>query len=179
MLTVNEAKKKRVCRICEEDFQTGGNFILNYGEWQHILVTVGKKLRNQDIVYTNGVKRAHKDCIDSTALRYNDNKPQTSYILHYPKVIELLARILEVGEVKYEKFNWKKGGNTDQSYIDAALRHMLKFINKDDPFDEEYGTHHLGHAIWNLMTLIELNGHEIMDEEKFTKALKELKDDKS
>jgi len=109
------------------------------------------------------------------ALRHNSNKPQTSYILHFPKVIELLARIMEVGEVKYAKFNWKKGGNTDQSYMDAALRHMLKFT-AGDVFDEEYGTHHLGHAIWNLMALVELNGHKVMDTDKYNKALTELKD---
>ncbi|KKK94374.1 hypothetical protein LCGC14_2683520 [marine sediment metagenome] len=107
------------------------------------------------------------------ALRHNKNKPPSSYILHYPKVIEVIARILEAGEVKYKRLNWKIGGNTDESYLDAAIRHMSKFVN-GDPFDEEYGTHHLGHAIWNLMTLFELNGHEIMDSVKFNKALKDL-----
>lgn len=108
---------------------------------------------------------------NKTALRHNKGKPPSSYILHYPKVTEVTARILEVGEVKYEKLNWKKGGNSDESYLDAAIRHMEKFVN-GEPFDEELGTHHIGHAIWNLMTMFELNGHEIMDPVKFNKALK-------
>lgn len=109
------------------------------------------------------------------ALRYNQGKPSSWYILHYPKVIEVIARILEVGEVKYEKMNWKKGGNPDEDYLGACIRHLCKFVNNPDPFDEEYGTNHLGHAIWNLMTLMELNGHPIMDSVKFNKAIKRLK----
>ncbi len=108
------------------------------------------------------------------ALRYNKDKPKSSYILHYSKVIEVIARILEVGEIKYEPFNWKKGGNTDESYLNAAIRHMEKFVN-GETFDREYGTHHLGHAIWNLMTMFELNDHEVLDLVKYNKAIKKLK----
>lgn len=108
------------------------------------------------------------------ALRYNETKPKVDYILHYPRAIELIARILEIGEIKYAPLNWKKGGNTNESYLAAALRHMLKFVD-GEIFDKEYGTHHIGHAIWNLMTMFELNGHEIIDSEEFTKAFKRLK----
>lgn len=108
------------------------------------------------------------------ALRFNKTKPKVDYILHYPKVIKVLARILEIGEVKYAPFNWKKGGNTDASYLAAALRHMLDFVN-GEPFDKEYATHHIGHAIWNLMTMFELNDHKIMDKKKFKKAFKRLR----
>ncbi len=109
------------------------------------------------------------------ALRFNKGKPKVSYMLHYPKVAEVIGRILEVGEVKYEPLNWKKGGNTDESYLDAAIRHLFKFVN-GEPFDNEYGTHHLGHAIWNLMTMFELNIHEVMDVDKFNEAIKKLKE---
>jgi hypothetical protein len=112
------------------------------------------------------------------ALRYNSGKPMCSYILHYRRFIELISRILEVGEVKYARLNWKKGGNTDDSYLDATIRHLTKFVNGEE-FDEEYGTSHLGHAAWNLMTMFELNDHEIMDTDKFNKALKLLKEAKS
>lgn len=134
----------------------------------------------KDLCYSNGLRRAHKDCVENygDALRYNSGKPQLRYILHYPKTIELLARVLEGGAAKYEEMNWKKGGNTDDSYIDAAMRHLVAFVN-GGTFNEDYGTHHLGHAIWNLMTMFELNGHEIMDKEKFDKVIKELTDAKS
>jgi hypothetical protein len=109
------------------------------------------------------------------ALRHNTDKPMCSYILHYKRFIELISRILEVGEVKYARLNWKKGGNSDDSYLDATIRHLTKFVNGEE-FDEEYGTSHLGHAAWNLMTMFELNNHEIMDKDKFNKALKLLKE---
>lgn len=105
------------------------------------------------------------------ALRYNEGKPKLSYILHFPKTIELLAKIMEAGEIKYGKLNWKKGGNSDESYLDSAMRHIFKFAN-DDFFDEEYGTHHIGHAIWNLMAMFELNDHAIFDP---TKIMEEIK----
>jgi hypothetical protein len=109
------------------------------------------------------------------ALRYNEGKAPVWYILHYPRAVEVLSRILEVGEVKYAKMNWKLGGNADEDYLGACMRHLFKFVNNPDPFDEEYGTNHLGHAIWNLMTLMELNGHPIMDSVKFNKAIRKLK----
>ena len=113
--------------------------------------------------------------MSNVALRFNQGKPKCGYILHYPKVAEVIARILEVGEVKYEPFNWKKGGNSDFSYLNATMRHLFKFVNGDE-FDEEFGTSHLGHAIWNLMTMFELNDHECMDKDKFNSALAELKE---
>lgn len=165
----------------------------NYGFDNRVCMTCGDPV-GKDLVSTPNFY-GHRDCVpikkesmqvqgatqvasfgDTVrALRFNSGKPMCSYILHYPKTIELLARILEVGEVKYERLNWKKGGNTDESYLDAAVRHLLKFVDGEN-FDKEYGTCHLGHAIWNLMTMFELNDHEIMDTDKFNKALEALKD---
>ena len=120
-----------------------------------------EELPHGEHVYSTGKKKAHIACVDASdgdlqidrdkALRYNDNKPQIGYILHYPRTIELLARVLEGGAAKYEEFNWKKGGNTDKSYIDAAMRHLTAFV-EGGTFNEDYGTHHVGHAIWNLMS---------------------------
>ena len=87
------------------------------------------------------------------ALRYNKGKPPSWYILHYPKVIELVARILEIGEAKYARLNWKKGGNPDEDYLGSCIRHLTKAVNGEE-FDKECGTSHIGHAIWNLMTMV-------------------------
>jgi len=111
---------------------------------------------------------------EKKALRSNSGKPLMHYILHYPRTIELIARILECGEHKYEYMNWKLGNNSDASYVDACLRHLTKWMAGEE-FDLEYKTHHIGHAIWNLMTLFELNGHEILEsKEGFDAAIVKL-----
>lgn len=120
---------------------------------------------------SNALEKAIKE--HTTALRYNSGKPKCHYILHYKKFIELHARILEAGEIKYEPLNWKKGGNTDESYLDSAVRHLTAFM-EGKPFDDETGLNHLGHAIWNLMTMFELNDHEIMDAVKFNKLVEKI-----
>jgi len=111
---------------------------------------------------------------EQKAMRSNSGKPLMHYILHYPRTVELLARILECGEHKYEYMNWKKGNNTDASYLDACLRHLMHFVD-GETHDKEYRTHHLGHAIWNLMTMFEFNDHDILvSKEEFDAAIVKL-----
>ena len=55
-----------------------------------------------------------------------------------------LARHYEAGAAKYEERNWEKGINI-HSFIDSALRHLMKYLDGQD--DED----HLCAAAWNLM----------------------------
>lgn len=169
LLTLDQAKRRDVCRVCQNP--CGGE---NYIHFTCGGVADRNKDKNKAYFFQGLEVMLQKD----KALRYNTNKPQLRYILHYPRTIELVSRILEGGAAKYEEMNWKKGGNTDESYIDAAMRHLVAFVN-GGTFNEDYGTHHLGHCIWNLMTMFELNGHEIMDKKKFDKVIKELTDAKN
>jgi hypothetical protein len=112
------------------------------------------------------------------ALRFNQGKPKLGYILHFPHTIEALARILEYGAVKYEDMNWKKGGKTDSEYLDAAMRHLTKWL-KGNPFDDESGCSHLGQTIWNLMVLLEVNHpDQMINLSRFTEAIEDLKEKK-
>jgi hypothetical protein len=193
VLNIKEAKRRKICRYCQEPNTpatrpdgTVNAFVFNFGEeyahedcikWYNSGEPgrIPKPPINEAVLksITEEYSKQSNPCKE-VALRFNSGKPKCSYILHYPRVIELLSRILEVGEAKYGRLNWKKGGNTDESYLDPAMRHQLKFVN-GEPFDQELGTHHIGHAIWNLMTMFELNGHEVMDTDKFNEALERLK----
>lgn len=95
----------------------------------------------------------------SAAKRDNANKPKLSYAFLFPKALEALARVKEFGGAKYGDGNWQKGGKPDREYLDACCRHIAKAMNNESPFDDESRCLHLGHALWNLMALIELN-HE-------------------
>lgn len=60
-----------------------------------------------------------------------------------PYVAMFLARIYEVGCLKYGDRNWEKGIPIER-YIDSALRHLLKYQAglRDEP--------HLSMALWNV-----------------------------
>lgn len=90
------------------------------------------------------------------ALRMNNGKPQLGYLLQFPTAIQAFARVKELGAAKYEKGNWKKGGKPDDEYIDAAMRHMMAFV-EGEKIAEDSGCLHLAHAAWNLFALMELN----------------------
>lgn len=57
------------------------------------------------------------------------------------------------GAEKYGRYNYHKGHlNTD--LLAAALRHIFKY-NEGQDLDDESGVHHLGHAIFDLMMILD------------------------
>jgi hypothetical protein len=91
-----------------------------------------------------------------SALRYNEGKPELSYILSMPRMLEALAKVFSQGAIKYERDNWQRGGKPDTEYKDSLLRHLLA-MEKGEMYDHDTGCLHAAHAIWNLGALIELN----------------------
>lgn len=96
------------------------------------------------------------------AARYNQGKPDLSYLLDWPKALRALVRVSEQGAIKYERNNWKKGGKPDTEYLASALRHMLDF-HDGAYYDSDIGTAHIANAVWNLLSLIELNHRKAPD----------------
>jgi hypothetical protein len=103
----------------------------------------------------------------SGALRFNEGKPSLAYILQFANPIKAIARIMEFGAMKYADGNWRKGGKPDREYLDSMMRHLTDWAH-GEKYDNDSGCSHLGHAIWNLMALHELNHpDEIIDDEVF------------
>ena len=100
----------------------------------------------------------------STAVRFNENKPQLSYILDAPNAMEGMVRVLEFGAIKYSRGNWKKGFPLS-TVIDSMLRHLMKYqngedldLNKDGKADKDHsGLPHVDHIMCNAMFLSELS----------------------
>lgn len=72
----------------------------------------------------------------------------TKVPLHY---IPLSAQINQAlahldGALKYGPFNWRQESVAATIYLDAALRHILKFTHGEN-HDADSGVHHLGHAV--------------------------------
>lgn len=105
--------------------------------------------------------------VQKQAARRNSGKPKLAYMLQFPTVMKVMARIMEFGSCKYEDGNWKLGGKPDEEYLSSMLRHLVEFEHAE-PYDDDSGCFHLGHAIWNLCALLELNyKDQVIDEEKF------------
>lgn len=93
----------------------------------------------------------------SEAMRYNDGKPKLSYFMRsFPRMAEAIARVKEMGGIKYEEGNWKKGNKPDEEYWDSMFRH-LQYIFTGEEYDKDSGCLHIAHAVWNMCALHELN----------------------
>lgn len=92
----------------------------------------------------------------SEAARMNEGKAMLAFLLQFPTAAEAFARVKEVGAIKYERDNWKKGNKPDWEYLDACLRHLFAFVN-GEYYAQDTGCSHLAHAAWNLFALQDLN----------------------
>lgn len=108
-----------------------------------------------------------------TALRYNADKPELSYLLSIPSAVEALAKVFSQGAIKYERDNWQKGGKPNEEYLDSCLRHL--YASEREHYDADTGCLHLAHAIWNLAALIELNVPVELFDPSFDQAAFEAK----
>jgi hypothetical protein len=78
-------------------------------------------------------------------------KPKLSLI---PQLALLeVAKVFTYGESKYDAYNYSKGEDMTV-YIDAALRHINKFLMNED-IDDETKTNHLANAIADLMMTLD------------------------
>lgn len=91
-----------------------------------------------------------------SARRDNTGKPMLSFILQFGTTIAGFARVKEIGAIKYDRDNWKKGGKEDHEYTDAAVRHLTAFM-EGEVFAQDTGATHLAHCLWNIAALQDLN----------------------
>jgi len=82
----------------------------------------------------------------SGALR-EKNEGKGRFDLMSPYALMRVARIHEKGSKKYSPRNWEKGMRFSL-YVDAALRHIIKYMM--GMTDED----HLAQAVWNLDCLL-------------------------
>jgi len=71
------------------------------------------------------------------------------------------ALVLEYGEKKYSRGNWRKGIPYNRC-IDSLMRHIAAF-KEGETHDKETGLHHLGHASCNLMFLLRYEADDRTD----------------
>jgi hypothetical protein len=117
----------------------------------------------------------------SEALRFNSDKPMMSYFMRsFPKMAEAVARVKEMGAIKYNDGNWRLGNKPDNEYWDSMFRHLTYIFSGED-YDKDTGCLHIAHAVWNLCALLELNYPDMpaRDDEIWAERAKHWADEKS
>ena len=93
-----------------------------------------------------------------SAGRFSEGK--TRYDLVAPWAMEQIAKVYTYGTIKYDDDNWWKGLSWKKNAIACIFRHVWAWI-RGEVNDPESGLHHLAHASWNCMTLMEYEKNKI------------------
>jgi len=87
----------------------------------------------------------------SEAARFDDGKNR--FDLLPPWSIDQIAKVYTYGTIKYDDDNWWKGMPW-KKVIGPMLRHIWKWL-RGEKYDDESGLHHLAHAAWQCIALME------------------------
>lgn len=65
-----------------------------------------------------------------------------------------VCRVAAMGAQKYAPFDYLNG-QSFSTLLNSAMRHLRKAMRSPLARDEESGLLHVGHAVWNLLTLLD------------------------
>lgn len=84
--------------------------------------------------------------------RFNEGKPELSFVFDAPLAMAGLANRFSLGARKYSRDNWKLG-LPDVQVIDALLRHLSAYQNGETTDPD--GGFHVDAIVWNAVVLSE------------------------
>jgi hypothetical protein len=64
------------------------------------------------------------------------------------------ALAIQNGADKYGEYNWRETPIEAMTYVDAIVRHLMKWTDGED-IESDSGIHHFGHAAATLMILMD------------------------
>lgn len=85
------------------------------------------------------------------AARFDEGKNRLDLMPSWP--LDQIAQVYTYGTVKYDDNNWWKGMPW-KKIIGPLLRHIYKWL-RGEKYDDESGLHHLAHAAWQCLALME------------------------
>lgn len=81
------------------------------------------------------------------------------------RAMEPVVRVLMAGSRKYSDDNWLRVPDATRRYLDAALRHLLSYL-EGESWDPETGESHLAHCACCLLFLLHFESNpQTKDEE--------------
>lgn len=94
-------------------------------------------------------------------LKYDYGKLR--YDLVPTRPLEEVVKVYTWGATKYADHNWRRGISWSRIF-GAIMRHCWAWF-RGETYDQESGLHHMAHAAWNCMALIEfVTTHEELDD---------------
>lgn len=107
----------------------------------------------------------HEDVVTfaTGAIRSSDSEKARWDLLQF-RALNEVARVHTFGAAKYGSDNWRLGVPY-RRLVGSLLRHLYAWL-LDERCDAESGLHHLAHAAWNLLALLEfdLEGRADLDD---------------
>ena len=78
----------------------------------------------------------------------------------FASAVEAMVKVGSDGARKYTDNGWKTVPNGKARYEDALLRHLLAHL-RGEAIDEESGSPHISHCMWNAAAIYELSKGEL------------------
>lgn len=76
-----------------------------------------------------------------------------------------LGEVMKLGAKKYGAFNWRETKVPAETYIDAAMRHLLSFQDGENA-DPESGMSHLAHVMACCAIIIDATENNMLDDDR-------------
>jgi hypothetical protein len=102
------------------------------------------------------------------AARFNTGKVRFDLIP--PTALEEIAKVYTYGTLKYSDNNWWKAFNWRKDTFSCITRHINKWL-RGEKFDDESGLHHLAHAAWNCIALMEFERNNLGKDDRIPYCL--------
>jgi hypothetical protein len=77
----------------------------------------------------------------------------------FAQALQAVGEIGTFGANKYTDNGWMTVPHGQSRYMDAALRHQLKYLS-GELVDPDSGLPHLAHLAWNVLAVLELSNKE-------------------
>jgi len=89
-------------------------------------------------------------------------------VLSFPRALEALVQVATYGAGKYSRQGFLQVPNAKVRYLDACMRHLLKY-GQGEHLDPESGLPHIDHALWNVAAIVELGRRKDQSEDAMKK----------
>lgn len=86
--------------------------------------------------------------------KLDHGKPDLSLLLMFGTALSAVGDVATFGAKKYTRGGWQFVPDGTTRYMAAMLRHVFKSFRESH--DADSGLHHLAHAAWNSLAILEL-----------------------